>query len=177
MSSDEHLRYPIGRFQPQEQYTREELSRYIHDIGKLPAELQHVVAPFTSADWEVPYRAGGWTARQVVVHLPDSHMNAYVRCKWALTEPSPVIKAYDEKGWAETPDLHADPSIAINLLTALHTKWVALLSALDDDQLRRDFIHPDTRRHQPLARMVATYAWHGRHHLAHLQIIAAKTRS
>lgn len=175
MNSDEHLRYPVGRFAPKESYTREELNEFIAQIKQLPAEVEKVAASFTPGQLDMPYRDGGWTARQVLHHLPDSHMNAYVRFKWTLTEPTPTIKAYDEKGWAETPDTKADPSESIKLLKALHAKWIVLLQSLDEAQVRRQFIHPDTHRHLSLARMMATYAWHGQHHLGHLRIVAEKS--
>lgn len=174
-SSDEHLRYPVGRFSPKENYTREELDQFISQIEKLPAEVEKLVTSFKPGALDIPYRDGGWTARQVLHHLPDSHMNAYIRFKWTLTESTPTIKAYDEKGWAETPDARIDPAASLSLLKALHVKWITLLRSLDEQQLKREFIHPDTRRHIPLSRMIATYAWHGEHHLGHLRIVAEKS--
>jgi len=173
-SDDEHLRYPVGRFTPKESYTPEELNQYIAQIQALPGEVEKVMASFKEGALDIPYREGGWTARQVLHHLPDSHMNAYIRFKWTLTESTPTIKAYDEKAWAETPDAKGDPAVSLALLKSLHAKWIVLLKALDDAQLKRDFIHPDTRRHLSLSRMIATYAWHGQHHLGHLKIVAAK---
>jgi hypothetical protein len=133
-----------------------------------------VMASFKPGALDIAYREGGWTARQVLHHLPDSHLNAYIRFKWTLTEATPTIKAYDEKGWAETPDTKGDPTVSLTLLRALHAKWTVLLQSLDDSQFKREFIHPDTRRHLSLARMAATYAWHGQHHLGHLKIVAGK---
>lgn len=175
MNSDEHLRYPVGRFTPKESYSPQELKEFIAQIEQFPAQVEKMAASFTATQLDTPYRDGGWTARQVLHHLPDSHMNAYIRFKWTLTESNPVIKAYDEKGWAETPDTKAHPAASISLLKALHAKWVVLLTALDEAQTKRQFIHPDTQRHLSLARMMATYAWHGLHHLGHLRIVAEKS--
>ena len=109
MNNDD-LRYPIGKFAPQESYTDSEVKSNIARIEKIPAEVEKLVSKFTSSQWETPYRDGGWTARQVVHHMADSHLNAYMRLKWTLTESTPLIKAYDEKAWAETPETKLDPA-------------------------------------------------------------------
>ena len=106
--------------------------------------------------------------------MSDSHMNAYIRIKWTLTEESPVIKAYDEKRWAETPEIGEDPLLSVNLLKALHAKFVRLLKDIKAEDLKKHFIHPDTKKNVSVERMIALYAWHGEHHLGHLAIIAAK---
>lgn len=175
MNNDEHLRYPVGKFLPKETYSTADVKAAILEIEALPAEVEEALKSFKPGQLDLHYREGGWTARQVVHHLADSHMNAYIRFKWALTEPSPVIKAYNEKLWAETPEVSADPLLSLNLLKALHAKWVLLLNGLDDVLLSKDFVHPDTRKHIRLDRLVATYAWHGLHHLGHLKIVAAKS--
>ena len=172
--SDEHLRYPIGKFQPQEAYTPGELEDCIKRIESLPLRIEKLAAVLTARQIEIQYREGGWTGRQVIHHISDSHSNAYIRMKWSLTEPTPVIKAYDEKAWAETPEIQIDPAISMNLLKALHVKWVALLKLLKPDDLMREFIHPETKKHVRLDRLIALYAWHGDHHLGHLQILAKK---
>src|SRR5690606_7466398 len=115
-----------------------------------------------------------WTGRQVVHHLADSHMNSYIRFKWTLTEATPVIKAYDEKAWAKTPETKLDPEISLKLLESLHPKWVALLKMLTKDDMKKSFIHPDTNKHNPIQHLIPMYAWHGDHHLGHLKIIAGK---
>lgn len=176
-SVDEHLRYPVGRFTGKDTYSRQEIDQHIAAIRNLPAKVADVVASFKPGALDVTYRDGGWTARQVLHHLPDSHINAYIRFKWTLTESTPTIKAYDEKGWALTPDAKDDPAVSLTLLNALHAKWVTLLRQLDDAQLKREFVHPETRRHLSLARMVAMYAWHGEHHLGHLRIVSEKSAS
>jgi hypothetical protein len=170
--SDEALKYPTGRFAPLDSYSRLEIDRCIGRIAALPARVEALVKNFSAREYDRPYRPGGWTARQVMHHLPDSHLNAYIRFKWTLTEDTPVIKAYDEKRWAETPEVQADPLISLNLLKALHAKWVLLLEGLSEKDLGREYIHPETNKHNRLDRIIAMYAWHGDHHLGHLKIIA-----
>jgi hypothetical protein len=172
--NDESLRYPLGKFAPKEAYTRQELDECIQRIATLPARMEAVVKNFSAKQFETAYREEGWTARQVIHHVSDSHMNAYIRFKWALTEETPVIKAYNEKRWAETPEVKSDPVISLNLLKALHEKWVLLLKSLAAEDLQREYIHPETKKHVRLATIVAMYAWHSDHHLGHLKIIAEK---
>lgn len=175
MSNDETLRYPTGKFNPQPEYTSSELEAAISRIAALPSSVEKVISNFNRQQFETTYRDGGWTARQVVHHLSDSHMNAYVRFKWTLTEETPMIKAYDEKKWAETPEINSDPRLSIDLLKALHAKWVVLLRALTEGDRQKAFIHPETKKNLRLDRMIALYAWHGNHHLGHLKIIAEKS--
>lgn len=173
MNNDE-LRYPVGKFAPQNSYLTEDVKSNIERIERIPEEVEKLVRTFGTNLWETPYREGGWTARQVVHHMADSHLNAYIRFKWTLTESTPIIKAYDEKAWAETPETKLDPAISISFLKALHIKWTALLTLLSADDLKKEFIHPDTKKHMPLDRLIALYAWHGEHHLGHLKIVANK---
>ncbi len=174
MNNDDALRYPIGKFSPQESYTQEEIKLNIGRIESLPAKIEELAKSFSVKQLETPYREEGWTARQVLHHLSDSHLNAYIRTKWTLTEETPLIKAYNEKDWAQTPETKLDPSISIALLKALHVKWTALLYTLDGSALQKAFIHPETKKQVTMARQIATYAWHGEHHLGHLKIIASK---
>ncbi len=169
--SDEALRYPIGKFQPKESYTPEEIAGFIAAIQAAPDNIEAVCKKLSPSDYNKPYRPGGWTARQVIHHLADSHMHAYIRCKWSLTESTPTIKAYDEKLWAETYDTTHDPSLSIQILKTLHAKWVVLLKSLTPTDLEKGFIHPQTGKLTKLNRVIATYAWHGEHHLGHLTII------
>ena len=132
-------------------------------------------ASMSPAELDTRYRPGGWTARQVVHHLADSHINSYVRFKWALTEDEPVIKAYHEERWAELVDYRATPIVtSLDLLDALHERWSSLLKNLDSDQLDRTFIHPESGR-TPLRVNIGIYAWHGRHHLAHIELVRGVT--
>ena len=174
MNNIDELRYPIGKFSPQESYKTEDVQSNIIRIERLPSEVETIVSSLSSKQLDTPYREGGWTARQVIHHMADSHMNAYIRFKWTLTEITPVIKAYDEKAWAETPETQLDPVISITLLKALHIKWTALLKLVNPTDLKKEFIHPDTKKNIPLDRLIALYAWHGEHHLGHLKIIAEK---
>jgi uncharacterized damage-inducible protein DinB len=162
-------RYPIGRFQYDGQATPEARRQRIAQIEELPAALREAVRGLTAAQWETPYRDGGWTVRQVVHHLPDSHLNAYVRFKLALTEDTPTVKPYQEDLWAELPDArNLAPEVSIALLEALHQRWVALLRSLEPVQWRRAFHHPESGRVVGLDEVLALYAWHGRHHVAQI---------
>jgi len=174
MNNDEQLRYPIGKFTAKDSYTSEELKACIDRIEALPSKVEALIKTFSAKQLDTPYRDGGWTARQVLHHMPDSHMNAYIRIKWSLTENTPIIKAYDEKAWAETPETKLDPAVSVNFLHALHTKWVSLLRLLKPEDLQREFYHPDNKKHVRLDRAIAMYAWHGDHHLGHLKIVAGK---
>ena len=162
------LRYPIGKFDHGETVTPDDLASWIHEIEVLPQRMQDAVTRLTNEQLDVRYRPEGWTLRQVVHHVPDSHLNSYVRFKWALTEDEPLIKAYEEGRWAELPDTRAVPvETSLALLTHLHVRWVGLLRALSPEQLGRRFVHPESGPTR-LDRAVGLYAWHGRHHLAHI---------
>jgi uncharacterized damage-inducible protein DinB len=169
--SDEPLRYPVGKFQPKESYTAEEISTFITAIEAAPEKISEAFKKLSAKQLDTPYREGGWTARQVLHHLADSHMHAYIRFKWTLTENSPTIKAYNEKLWAETGETTQDPALSVNLLKALHTKWITLLRGLKPSDYEKYFVHPETGKQVRLDRLTATYAWHGEHHLGHLKII------
>ena len=162
------LRYPIGQFKHDGPITTDDLEAWIREIEVLPEQMRHAVSSLTDDQLNTPYRPGGWTLRQVVHHVPDSHMNSYVRFKWALTEEEPLIKTYDEQRWAELADYRVVPvETSLDLLATLHKKWVALLRALSREQLSRRFLHPVSGPTE-LAWSVGQYAWHGRHHLAHI---------
>jgi uncharacterized damage-inducible protein DinB len=161
-------RYPTGQFVPPDQPTKDSRHRAIDVIADTPDRLRAAVQGLNEDQLDTPYREGGWTLRQVVHHVPDSHMNAYIRVKLALTEPAPVIKPYDEAMWATLGDTTAVPiDVSLNLLEALHRRWVALLRSMTDDDFRREYVHPETGRHT-LDYLVALYAWHGPHHVAHI---------
>ena len=165
-SNTPDLRYPIGKYARPQTVTQQDVDGWIEEISAMPAALRKAVKPLTDDQLDTPYRPGGWTVRQVVHHLFDSHLNSYVRFKWTLTEDRPVIKAYDEKGWAELPDSRGSPSLAA--LDALHSRWTDLLRHLSWQELQREFVHPVSG---PVTLAVNTglYAWHGRHHLAHIE--------
>ena len=171
------LRYPIGPFTPPDTVAPALVDAWINDLAALPAALRRTVTPLTGTQLDTPYRPGGWTVRQVVHHVTDSHLNSLIRFKWALTEDRPVIKPYDEKGWAALPDYQVVPiAHSLDLLDTLHVRWVGLLRSLSWNQLERELIHPDSGS-MSLAETVGVYAWHGRHHLAHIERLLERERS
>lgn len=165
-------RYPIGRFHFDGDTSPAARERAIAAIAACPAALRDAVHGFTDAQLGTPYRDGGWTVRQLVNHVADSHMNAYVRFKLALTEDRPTIKPYDEAAWAALPEGRTtDPATSLALLDALHHRWVALMRSMTDEEWERGYVHPEQGRFTPLAQVVALYAWHGRHHVAHVRAL------
>lgn len=160
-------RFPIGDFKPTGVFSPDARPTHIETLRALPAELRSAVSGFNDSQLDTPYRDGGWTVRQVVHHVADSHANSYVRFKLALTEDWPTIKPYDEAAWANLPDnsLPIDPSLA--LITALHERWVTLLEAMTVAEFAKGFSHPERGR-QDLATSLALYAWHSKHHTAHI---------
>ncbi|MBW1297462.1 YfiT family bacillithiol transferase [Aquimarina litoralis] len=170
-----NLQYPIGKFECPKKITKEHIVNWIKDIEELPNKIEELVVDFTEEQLETPYRPGGWTARQVVHHIHDSHHNGYIRFKWALTEDMPVIKAYYEDRWAELFDTKSAPiELSLDLIKALHAKWVYFLKGLSSEDLEKSFIHPEGDVEISLAEDIGIYAWHSNHHLAHLQIVANK---
>ncbi len=169
-SDFELLRYPIGRFEAPLSYRSEDRRAWIQALGALPSWLDLIVQNLDAAQLDTPYRPGGWTMNQVINHLADSHMNAFVRLKLALTEDLPTVKPYDEARWAETPEIGSAPvNVSITLLHALHRRWTELLERMPDEAWERCYFHPETQREVPLWEMTATYAWHGRHHMEQLR--------
>lgn len=167
MSSD--LRFPIGRFKFPESVSAEERVGMLSRMAAAPARLRTLATGLSEAQLQTPYREGGWTVRQVIHHLPDSHMNSYVRFKLALTEDEPVIKPYDEAAWANLGDTAGTPvETSLTLLEALHTRWVTLLRGLTDAEWKRTMRHPVNGLLR-LDQVLALYAWHGDHHIAHIQ--------
>jgi len=165
------LRYPIGKFQFPDAVSAGDRRRFIDEIAEAPAHLRAAVAGLSEAQLETPYRPGGWTVRQVVHHVPDSHLNSYVRYRLALTEDDPVIKPYAENRWALLPDARKAPvEVSLQLLESLHQRWVALLASLDEEEWRRTFRHPELGPVR-LDQNAALYAWHGRHHVAHIMAL------
>jgi uncharacterized damage-inducible protein DinB len=165
----EDLRYPIGPFQFSGKPDTHSRARCIAEIGAAPGHLRAAVSDLTPQQLDTPYRPNGWTVRQVIHHVPDSHLNAYTRCKLALTEPEPTIKPYDEARWAELPDVAATPiETSLTLLECLHRRWVLLLRELRPEDYSRKFKHPELGRTITLNELLELYAWHGRHHVAHI---------
>lgn len=168
VSNDADLRYPIGKLSFPDQVDTAWRREAIETIAATPARLESAVAGWDDARLDTPYRPGGWTVRQLVHHLADSHLNAYVRFKLALTEPCPAIKGYDEAAWAELADTRLVPiGVSLAMLNALHTRWAALLQAMTEQDFQRTLVHPKNGV-RTLDQMLATYAWHGSHHLAHV---------
>jgi len=161
-------RFPIGKFVRPTVVEADQRRAWIATIAALPENLRSAVYGLTEAQIDTPYREGGWTVRQLVHHVADSHMNAYVRTRLALTEDWPTIKPYEEKLWAELPDAKSLPiEVSLELLDALHRRWAALLESLSDEQWERGYNRPESGR-QNVAEVTALYAWHSRHHVAHI---------
>ena len=161
-------RYPIGKFADSLVRTLERRQNLVRDIANLPAQMRAAVTGLGDAQLDTPYRETGWTVRQVVHHVADSHVNAYIRTRWALTEDNPLIKAYDDGAWAELADAKLgpiEPSLA--MLQALHLRWVSLWRALPEDAFSRTFRHPESGENT-LAKQLELYSWHGQHHVAHI---------
>ncbi|HEX8327570.1 MAG TPA: putative metal-dependent hydrolase [Hymenobacter sp.] len=170
---DESLSFPIGRMKlPAGSLTPAERTALIQQMADLPAQLAAAARAVGGEGLQRPYRPGGWTGRQVIHHLADSHINSYCRYRLALTEDNPTIKPYEEHLWAELPDVAATPiTVSLTLLEALHTRWVTLLHHLSEAQWQRTFYHPGMQREFTLDQALAMYAWHGQHHLGHVKLL------
>jgi len=169
----EDLRYPIGRFFAPQQIGPNDRREWIRDIAECPIRMREAVAGLDEGQLDTPYREGGWTVRQLVHHVPDSHLNAYIRFKLALTEDEPLIRPYDENEWSKLPDARtAPPEISLRLLEALHARWVFVLEAMTDADFTRLFFHPEYPDGPlRLDYVLAMYAWHSRHHVAHIRAL------
>jgi uncharacterized damage-inducible protein DinB len=162
------LRYPIGRFERPDSVSPADRARHIETIASQPLRLRDAVAGLSEEQLNTPYREGGWTVRQVVHHVPESHMNSYIRFKLALTETDPIIKPYDEAAWAELNDIARTPiETSLGLLDCLHSRWIVLLRGMADVEWKRRFRHPEIGP-VTLEQNLALYAWHGDHHIAHI---------
>jgi uncharacterized damage-inducible protein DinB len=161
------LQYPVGKFAWPGSISGSERNALIEEIAATPAKMRAAVAGLSDAQLDTPYRPGGWTARQVVHHIADSHMNAYIRTKLALTESEPTIKAYDQDTWAMLPDATLPVEVSLNILDGVHQRWVVVLRSLSEKDLARTFVHPEIGP-MALDKNVALYAWHGRHHIGHV---------
>ena len=168
----DHLKYPIGKFEKPAVISAAQLQSWRQEIETLPALMTALVAPLSEEDLNKTYRPGGWTIRQVVHHVFDSHINAYIRFKWTLTEDNPTIKAYHEDRWAELADYTNTPvEVSLRLLEGLHHRWSVLLRSLSEEDLQRMFFHPESKQSYRLDEMVGMYAWHGKHHLGHVRLV------
>ncbi len=166
----EKLRYPIGTYEIPQPITKKHLEDWIAILEHLPQRLADMVTPLSETQLETPYRPEGWTVRQVVHHVSDSHHHSYIRFKWALTEDNPIIKPYMEKGWSNLFDAKSAPiQMSLDHLKAVHAKLVYLLKGLSPDELQRKFTHPDGNEETTLEENVGRYAWHGSHHFAHIE--------
>ncbi len=160
-------RFPIGKFAYIGPLTAEQKKEALDNIGRTPTRVREAVRGLTDAQLDTPYREGGWTVRQVVHHVPDSHMNSYIRFKLALTEDEPTIKPYMEDRWAELPDSREPIENSLVLLDSLHRRWTKLLRSLGEDEWKLTFRHPELGP-MTLEKTLALYSWHGRHHVAHI---------
>lgn len=163
------LKYPIGKFKAPQSITKTHINDWIEQIEALPKRLNQLTFDLNQEQLDTPYRDQGWTVRQVVHHLADSHMNSFIRFKWTLTEKNPLIKAYFEDRWAELPDSKGNIKLSLDLLKSLHARWAILLKSLDEGDLKRTFIHPEGQVSVSLAKNIGIYAWHGEHHYAHIE--------
>nr|WP_245896135.1 putative metal-dependent hydrolase [Deinococcus irradiatisoli] len=167
-------RYPIGPAPAVGELSRPEREEALRAIAALPGELRLAVGGLSEVQLDTPYREGGWTVRQLVHHIADSHLNAYTRVKLALTEAQPTIKPYDEAAWAELPDSALPVSISLTLLDALHARWSALLAGLGEEQWECTFVHPASQQTLSVAQASAQYRWHGQHHTAQIKRLRAE---
>ena len=161
-------RYPIGQFECDDVISKEQVAEWIEEIRVLPEQLKEVIKDLSDEELNRSYRENGWTVRQLVHHIADSHMNSYIRIKLALTEETPTIKPYEETEWAELPDYSLPISESLQLIESLYVRWVYLLQSLTEEQLKRAFLHPDSGI-TTVEKSIGIYAWHGKHHLAHIQ--------
>ncbi|UKJ07862.1 YfiT family bacillithiol transferase [Solitalea lacus] len=168
----EELKYPIGKFEKPDVVSPQQIKNAIEEIAELPIQIEAALEGLSNRQLDTPYRPEGWTIRQVVHHIPDSHMNAYVRFKLALTEENPTIRPYFEDRWANLKDTTLTPvNVSVQLLKALHQRWVILLRSMNNEDSQRTFFHPEKGSSLTLAEVVLIYAWHGKHHLGHILLV------
>lgn len=161
-------KFPIGKYQPQ-LFTQLQKEKWLLDIKHLPEDIEHVINNLDEFQLDTPYREGGWTIKQLIHHIADSHMNSYIRFKLALTEENPTIKPYDQDKWVLLNDINVVPiNVSITLLHSLHLRWYESLKNLSDTQWQRTIVHPEHNQQMTLWYLLGMYAWHGKHHVAHI---------
>jgi hypothetical protein len=171
------LRYPTGKFTFDPDITPDKRAKSIAAIREAPALMRAAVQGLSDAQVDTPYREGGWTPRQIAHHVAESHMNAYIRFKLAITESNPTIKPYDENLWAKTPDVAREPAAtSVALLEALHRRWVTLLEAMRPEDFARTVFHPEHKRELSLDWMLQLYSWHGKHHASHITHLRSRNK-
>ena len=174
MQNLDTLRYPIGHFDAGQSFSSAETRQHIAAIAELPIKLTELVGKWGDDRLDTPYRPDGWTVRQLVHHIADSHMNAYVRTKLALTEDNPTIKPYEEGEWAKLADSQLDVALSLVILRNLHQRWVAVLESLSANDLQRTYYHPGSQKNVTLSEMIGMYVWHGEHHYQHAYRLAER---
>jgi len=173
----EHLKYPVGRYSAPGKITPAIIGQWIDSIAAQPARFRELLQGLTEEEMNLTYRPEGWTIRQVIHHVVDSHLNSYIRFKWTLTEEHPTIKAYYEDRWAQLEDTFQTPvEVSLKLLEALHQRWTILLKSMDTDQLKRTFVHPESGKTIRLDELISLYAWHGDHHIAHIELALGRRK-
>jgi hypothetical protein len=168
------LKFPIGGFELPAEISEQHIEKAVTQLEQLPFTLRQLVSDWSDTQLDTPYREGGWTARQLIHHLADSHLHSLIRYKWALSEETPLIKAYDQDGWAHLPDAQMPIESSLLLVEAVHQKIVYLVRSLRFDEMKQAFIHPDAKKERTLLENTLLYAWHGAHHYAHLEELAKR---
>jgi len=168
----ETLKYPIGKFQRPADLSPDRVAEWVNDIEQLPQQLRASIAGFSEEQINTPYRPEGWTVRQLIHHIADSHMNSYIRYRWTLTEDNPTIKAYHQSAWGDLPDCKSEPvEVSLSILEGVHQRWVTLLKSFGPAEWKRTFFHPESEQQFTLDLNTAIYSWHGKHHLAHIEAL------
>ena len=167
----EHLRYPTGKYIFPQVVNQAQINAWVDTIEAFPARIRNLVESLSNQRLEARYREGGWTIRQVVHHVADSHLNSYIRFKWTLTEDRPTIKTYDQEAWGKRPDaVQGDVAMSLKLLEGLHERWVYVLRGLTEEERSRKFFHPEKQMELDLNWLIGLYAWHCNHHAAHIEL-------
>ena len=168
------FRYPIGRFTWPKEVTSEEIQHSILSISSLPDKIKLAIEHLNENQLDTPYRENGWTIRQVVHHIADSHMNAYIRFKLALTEDTPTIKPYDEAKWAELDDSQLSPVVSVQIIEGVHQRWGVIMKRMSEDEWSKKYHHPEHNKTFRLDQLAVMYAWHSEHHLAHITSLISR---